>query len=125
MENTSNLSSLLKNYFGDEKVLSVVKLLEEKRNVSVKGLAGSSLSIILRAVSETKKGIHLVIVQDKEQSAYVLNDLETFESQALFFPSSFKKSFNTDEVDTSSIQLRAQVLNSIQQKVLPDRKSVV
>ena len=90
MGQTLNLSSLLKKYFGDERVLSVAKFLEEKRNVSVKGLAGSSLSVILRAVSDspsrsasaeqgTKKGIHLVIVQDKEEAAYLLNDLETFE----------------------------------------------
>ena len=74
MEQTLNLSSLLKDYFGDERVLSLAKFLEEKRNVSVKGLAGSSLSVVLRSVLETKKGIHLVIVQDKEQAAYVLND---------------------------------------------------
>jgi len=127
VESTSNLSSLLKIYFGDERVLSVAKLLEEKKSVSVKGLAGSSLSFMIRAVSEKKSGVHFVILQDKEESAYVLNDLETLTSpltplpvregnkkcEVLFFPSSFKKPFTTEEQDTSSIQLRAEVLNAL------------
>ena len=72
-----DLSSLLKTYFGDERVLSVAKFLQEKKSVSLKGLAGSSLSFIIRAVSENASGVHLVIAQDKEQAAYLLNDLET------------------------------------------------
>ena len=120
------LSSLLIPIYrdGDERVLSIAKTLEEKKNVSIKGLAGSSLSFIIRAVSEKKSGIHLVILQDKEESAYLLNDLETLfpspkgegsgvRSDVLFFPSSFKKPFTPEEQDTSSIQLRAEVLNAL------------
>ena len=143
MESALNLSSLLKLYFGDEKILSVAKALEEKKSsISLKGLAGSSISFIIRAVAEKKSGVHLIVLQDKEQAAYVLNDLETLTSpqsplpvrqagllsvrspsdkergaklEVLFFPSSFKKPFITEEQDTSSIQLRAEVLNSIRQ----------
>lgn len=113
MESASNLSSLLKTYFGDERVLSVAKFLEEKKNVYIKGLAGSSASFIMRAVTEKKPGVHLVILHDKEESAYVLNDLETLGSQTFFFPSSFKRPFSIEEQDTPSIQLRAEVLNSL------------
>lgn len=130
MEPALNLLSVLipKYRDGDERVLSVLKFLEEKHSsasfdsaqgksltasVSLKGLAGSSFSFILRAVSENRKGIHLAIVQDKEQAAYLLNDLETLGSNALFLPSSFKRPFSIDDKDTSSIQLRAEVLNAI------------
>ncbi|MFI5164426.1 MAG: CarD family transcriptional regulator, partial [Bacteroidia bacterium] len=117
MESAFNISSLLKIYFGDERVLSVAKFLDEKKSVSVNGLAGSSASFIIRAVAEKKTGIHFVILQDKEQAAYVLNDLESLNAKTLFFPSSFKKSFNIEEIDTSSIQLRAEVLNTIRQSL--------
>ena len=113
MEPALNLSNILKNYFGDEKVLSVSKFLEEKKSISLQGSAGSSLSFLIRAVAENKKGIHLAIIRDKEDAAYLVNDLETLGSNTFFFPSSFKKEFNIDEQDTSSIQLRAEVLNAI------------
>jgi len=111
------LSSLLKTYFGDERVWSISKFLSEKRSVSIKGLAGSSPSVIIRAVTNSLTGIHLVILQDKEQGCLFLNDLETLstEGKILFFPSSFKRPFATDELDTSSIQLRAEVLNALRQ----------
>ncbi|MBI3500869.1 MAG: transcription-repair coupling factor [Bacteroidetes bacterium] len=114
-----NLSFVLKNYFGDERVLSISKFLEEKKNVSAKDIAGSSLSLIIRAVAENKSGVHFVILQDKEEAAYLLNDLESFAGRdlksrpTLFFPSSFKKKFSAEEQDTSSIQLRAEILNAI------------
>ncbi|HEY4799871.1 MAG TPA: CarD family transcriptional regulator, partial [Bacteroidia bacterium] len=56
----------------------------------------------------------------------LLNDLETLTSpssplqmergargEVLFFPSSYKKPFGTEEIDASSIQLRAEVLNAV------------
>ena len=108
------LSSLLKIYFGDERVLSISKSLQEKKNVSIKGLAGSSLSFIVRAVANQKKGVHLLILPDKELAAYTLNDLESLKGlSAMFFPSSFKKPFDTEAIDTPSIQLRAEVLNEL------------
>lgn len=113
MESESNLSSLLKIYFGDERILSVAKLLQEKKTISINGLAGSSFAFIVRATTEKKEGVHFVILEDKEQAAYVLNDLETLGGKAVFFPSSFKRSFSTQDLDTASIQLRAEALNAI------------
>ncbi len=113
VESASPLSSLLKIYFGDERVLSVSNSLIGKKNVSLKGLTGSSLSFILRSVAENTSGIHLVVHEDKEQAAYLLNDLETVGSKTLFFPSSSKHPFSSEETDTPSIQLRAEVLNAL------------
>lgn len=113
IDNSLTFSQILKNYFRDERILCVSRFLQEKTSVSINGLAGSSLSFIIRAVSENVKGIHFVIVQDKEQAAYLLNDLEVLGSTVFFFPSSFKKQFLTGEQDTSSIQLRTETLNAI------------
>jgi transcription-repair coupling factor (superfamily II helicase) len=115
VESAFNISSFLKTYFGDERVLSVSKFLDENKSISIKGLAGASASFIIRAVAENKSGIHLVVLQDKEQAAYLLNDLETLGAKTYFFPSSFKKPFDIEESDTPSIQLRAEVLNAIRQ----------
>lgn len=130
-----DLSLLLKIYSGDERILSISKFLSEKISISVTGLAGSSASLIIQAVSQKCTGIHLIVLQDKEQAAYVLNDLETLavklpspegegpgvmsgETGVRFFPSSFKRGFSTVELDTPSIQLRAEVLNAIRQGIV-------
>jgi len=123
VESAFNISSLLKTYFGDERILSVAKYSKEKKSVSIKGLAGSSASFIIRAVAENNSGVHLVILQDKEQAAYLLNDLETLSTKTFFFPSSFKKPFNLEESDTSSIQLRAEVLNALRQPTSSSNQS--
>ena len=119
MESALNLPELLKTYLGDEKVLSIVKLLGEKKSLYLSGLSGSSLSFVLQSTAENKPGIHLVVAQGRDEAAYLLSDLEVFPSQkaeALFFPSSFKKSFSTEEINTPYIQLRAAALNSIRSK---------
>lgn len=122
MESVITLSSLLKLYFGDERILSIAKQCEESTvPVSINGLTGSSIAFVIRAVAENRKGIHLIILEDKEEAAYLLNDMEILFNRTdglnscpvLFFPSSFKKVFVTDSPDTPSIQLRAEVLNQI------------
>ena len=52
---------------------------------------------------------------DSEEAAYFLNDLENLASdfQPLFFPSSYKKSFEPEELDNSNILMRAEVLSRL------------
>ncbi len=106
-------STLLNLYQGDENVLSISKLLASKVSGKVKGLSASSSSFIIKATADNVTGTHLIILQDKEQAAYFLNDLETLKGNSLFFPASFKRAYNSEEYDSSSIQLRAEVLNSV------------
>ena len=63
-----------------------------KARTNIKGLFGSSASLILHNVfTETRKSI-FAILSDKEEAVYLYNDLEKLipADQLLFFPSTFK-----------------------------------
>jgi transcription-repair coupling factor (superfamily II helicase) len=54
----------------------------------------------------------VLILEDKETAAYVLNDLESFigEDRVLFYPASYKKPYQHSQTDNANILLRAEVL---------------
>jgi transcription-repair coupling factor (superfamily II helicase) len=54
------------------------------------------------------------VLPEREEAAYFLNDLESLlEKEVLFFPSSFRKSFEFTQVDNSHVLQRAEVLNEL------------
>ena len=69
----------------------------------------------MAAVSSHGNQSHVVILNDNEEAAYFLNDLENIlgEGHAFFFPASYKKSFHVDEADNSNILMRAEVLSKL------------
>ena len=60
-------------------------------------------------------GIHLVVMPEKEDAAYVYNDLVNLlgSDNVLFFPSSFKRSVHYNQIDNGSIILRTNVVNRL------------
>src|SRR5690606_18262625 len=63
----------------------------------------------------------LLIVNDKEEAAYYLNDLENLISKedVLFYPSSYRRPYQIEETDNAIVLLRAEVLNRINAKKKP------
>lgn len=98
-----NTQSLLEQY--DSKV----------RAVHLKGLNGSSFALFSAAILVKRPLVHVFLVPDKEDSAYLYNDLANIleEGQILFFPSSYKKSIGHQETDEAGIILRTRALNAI------------
>lgn len=89
--------------------------------ISLKGLVGSSVSF---AISESFKGADspfLVLLQDKEEAAYILNDLEQLlgEKDVLFYPGSYRRPYEIEETDNANVLLRAEVLNRINSRKKP------
>ncbi len=84
-------------------------------NVQLKGLAGSAIAFIGNAVIETLQGTHLFILPDKEQAAYVFNDLENLigKEKVLFFPMSYKKPYEPETIDNANVLFRSEVLNHL------------
>ena len=60
-------------------------------------------------------GIHLIMMPDKEDSAYFYNDLVNLlgSDHVLFFPSSFKRSVHYNQLDNGNIILRTNVINRL------------
>ena len=89
--------------------------------VHLKGLVGSSLSFVIENAFEQAEQPFLLILNDKEEAAYFLNDLEriTDEKDVLFYPGSYRRPYQVEETDNANVLLRAEVLNRINSRKKP------
>lgn len=81
-----------------------------------KGHVGSSRSISAIAVAEQTPGHHVFILNDKEEAAYFLNDLEGIypeDKRILFYPSSCQVPYQFEEIDNANVVHRAEILERV------------
>ncbi len=98
------------------------QLLEQNQiKIHLNGLLGSAVSFVLRAVFKKTELPFLVVLDNKEEAAYYLNDLEQMigEQDVLFYPASFRRPYQIDETDNANVLLRAEVLNRINSRKKP------
>lgn len=83
--------------------------------VQLKGVIGSAAAFINATAYQHIHKTNLIILADKEEAAYFLNDLENLigEENVLFFPASYRMPYEHEEIDNANILLRAEVLNKI------------
>ena len=97
--------------------------LDSARNnrITIRGLTGSSLSFVIADVFKTNDFPFLVLLNDKEEAAYYLNDLEQLigENDVLFYPGSHRRPYQIEETDNANVLLRAEVLNRINSRKKP------
>ena len=86
----------------------------------LKGLVGAQ-DVILGAHSTNQiKKPHLFILNDKEEAAYFLNDIELIlKKNILFYPSSYRRPYQIEETDNANVLLRIETLNQINRKQNP------
>jgi len=80
------------------------------------GLIGASRAILGAALCKQVPGNHLFILNDKEEAAYLLNDLENLfpnETNVLFYPASYRVAYQFEDVENANVVARAQVLEKI------------
>ncbi|MCO5275957.1 MAG: transcription-repair coupling factor [Flavobacteriales bacterium] len=76
------LSDLLELYRTDPRVARIADILREKAaRVQVGGTIGSSQALIAQAVMQQAPGVHVFVLNDREEAAYFLNDLEALRSE--------------------------------------------
>jgi transcription-repair coupling factor (superfamily II helicase) len=87
----------------------------EVTRVQLKNVVGSSLAFIAASAHQNVYKTFLFVVNDKEEAAYLLNDLENLlgENSVLFFPASYRMPYEHEEIDNANILLRAEVLNKL------------
>lgn len=83
--------------------------------VQVNGLVGSLTAISLAELYQHHQQPILVITEDKESAAYILNDLEllTGDKDVLFYPESYRRPYQIEETNNANVLLRAEVLNRL------------
>jgi len=81
--------------------------------LNAEGLSGSAKAIALAGVYLKTALTHLVIVPEKEDAAYLYNDLcaLTGDESVFFFPSTYKRSIQYEQTEPANIVLRTEVLN--------------
>ena len=110
---SSPLIDLFKNHSCIERLSKVISA-DKSSKFRMKGLIGAQDVIIAaQAIKEIKKS-HLFILNDKEEAAYFINDLELIlKNEVLFYPSSYRRPYQIEETDNANILLRIETLNKI------------
>jgi len=81
----------------------------------LKGLSGSLDALLFASVYKSSKSSHILILHDKEEASYFLNDLQNLlgHKEVLLFPMSYKRPYEYDEIENANILMRAEVLNHL------------
>ncbi|MFA9192501.1 transcription-repair coupling factor [Flavobacterium sp. FZUC8N2.13] len=116
-------SALYTLYETSPKTQQIVASLQEKNTAKLhfSGLLGSAVSFVIRSAFKKSELPFLVVLNNKEEAAYYLNDLEQMigEQDVLFYPGSFRRPYQIEEVDNANVLLRAEVLNRINSRKKP------
>lgn len=88
---------------------------KETSRIFIKGLSGSSASVLCANILNEVQQLHFILLNDKDEAAYFYNDLLTIleESEVVFLPSSFKRSIQYAQQDNGNIILRTNALNKL------------
>lgn len=94
---------------------------QNSSKTNAKGLLGSALSFVIQSAFEKSNLPFLLLFNDKEEAAYYLNDLEQLinDQDVLFYPGSYRRPYQIDDVDNANVLLRAEVLNRINSRKKP------
>ncbi|HOZ14136.1 MAG TPA: transcription-repair coupling factor [Tenuifilaceae bacterium] len=109
-----DIKNIFQNIYSSPKSKELCTLLENKPvSIYLKGLSGSSVSFVAANVLQSLSTPNVIIVNDKEEAAYLFNDLSGIlpEGVSYFFPSSFKRSVQYGQTLSEAIIQRTDVLN--------------
>src|SRR6185369_6203594 len=84
-------------------------------SLHLKNVHGSLDAVLFASVYKSTKANHLVILHDREEASYFLNDLQNLleNKEILFFPMSYKRPYEYDEIENANVLLRSEALNHI------------
>lgn len=97
--------------------LEYISQADKGLHIQLKGLSGSLDAVVATLACRSHPGIHLFILQNREEAAYFMQDIETLTEkqgpEILLFPASFKKPYQVQEVDNANVLQRAETLSAI------------
>ena len=95
--------------------------MQEDLSLNLKGVVGSGLNFLLANAFDRHQKTILFVCEDREKAAYHLNDLEQLlgQERVLFFPSSYRKPYQTETTDNANVLLRSDVLNKLSNSKKP------
>lgn len=120
--NLEVLQGLYQNDIRIKQIAAGFALPEHRLRIYLDNLRGSSVNFIAAALWQITDANHVFILNDKEEAAYFLNDIEhlTKGLDICFFPDSFKRAGNYQELNSSHVMLRTEALT----KFTPQRPTL-
>lgn len=119
----ANSNVLIDHYLNDNRLSALGQFFKEKDfgKAHIKGTAGSFTAFALAASFRQAEKPHLLIASDKEEAAYLLNDLEAIlgDKNVMFYPGSYRRPYQVEETDNANVLLRAEVLNRLTSRKKP------
>ncbi len=92
-----------------------------KNAVQIKGLSGSLDAVIVASIFKIHHQDYIIVLQDREEAFYFQNDLQNLLGrEILLFPMSYKRPYEYDEIENANILMRAEVLNRMATKTVPE-----
>lgn len=115
--------TLVRSLFAQSSALGKLKntIANSENKILVSGLVGSATSLVIAETFKASETPFLVILNDKEEAAYHLNDLEHLlgDDNVLFYPGSYRRPYQIEETDNANVLLRSEVLNRINSRKKP------
>lgn len=116
------LTDLKSTYINDQRVKILSQRFKDHQltHAHIKGSAGSLNAFMAYGIGKSLPVHQFIVLPEKEEAAYFLNDLESLiGDRALFYPSSYRRAYELEKTDNANVQLRAEVLNKISAKEQP------
>lgn len=113
-----NLEKLIHEYQNKTETKEIAEYLgQEKQNLHLKGLVGSSDAFTLAGVYLNSGRPMIVVLPNYEEASYLAGDLENIlNKQILLFPGSFRKSLDFTQENSNYVLQRAETLNLLNKK---------
>ncbi len=114
--------TIVHQYQKSVKISQILQQIEKDNNhFQISNLVGSSLSFIISETFKKANKPYLIILNDKEEAAYYLNDLEQLcgEKDVLFYPNSYRRPYQIEETDNANVLLRSEVINRFKSRKKP------
>ncbi len=112
-----SLNSFIENLQNHPEInLSAQKLSLDKTKIHWTGIFGSAKSIFASGVAQQCPGHHVFVLNDKEEAAYFLNDLQGLypeDHRLVFYPASYKVPYQIEEVDNANVVARTEALKKL------------
>lgn len=109
------ISDILEKYRQSTYTAALAKALHGARpKIHLKGLIGSADAMVAVACFQLHEKPMIFVLPTHEDASYFLSDLEgLLDRQVLFFPSSYRKSFDFTQTDSAHVLQRAETLNAL------------
>jgi transcription-repair coupling factor (superfamily II helicase) len=113
------------DYYRDKEAIAEIAVLcnsKSEGRLSLRGLAGSSASLIAASVFVKSQPLLLIILSEKEEAAYFFNDIENLlneqnipfhEKRVLFFPTSYRRPYELEKTDNTNVLSRTEVMKRL------------